>query len=199
MEFQLTIKDKGLPEIKYKHGDFTKKGYIDPKDCIKVLDNVKDILNKKNSEKPIKWLQPPKNAYMYDVDTDSIIMVLPEDTYYIPFVSSKDETLVFECKLPDIVAVKKKQSIYLFYIDDNEQLNPDSKLYPLRIGHVNDQGSVCLGTYKKVIDFNNPEAYFKELICYPVRHAEDVKTLRDVQANGFKKTYENKRILKTLL
>jgi hypothetical protein len=72
-------------------------------------------------------------------------------------------------------------------------------VYPLKIGHVSDSGWVCLGRFDKDLDMNNPEDYFKELISYPVSHANEVLNLREIQENGFVKSYSNKRVLRSYL
>ncbi|QVK17741.1 hypothetical protein KHQ81_12950 [Mycoplasmatota bacterium] len=197
-EFVLKIKDVGVPEIQVKDGKIKKKGFIDPRDCIKVLDDVKRVFQHKLTDQEVRWNIPTPNTLAIDNETNSIIVVLPADTYYIPYVAGK-EPIVFQCKLPPVICIKKTTNIYLFYTDDDDNITIESNIYPLKIGHVYGDGHVCLGSFDQRIDLNNAREYFRELICYPASHAHEVKYLREIQEQGFKKTFQNKKKMSSFI
>lgn len=77
-ELILKIKEKGVPEINVKDGKFVNKGFIDPRDCIKVLDQAKNIFKHKLIDTEVRWNISKPNVLAIDTETNSII---PHDTY----------------------------------------------------------------------------------------------------------------------
>lgn len=208
MKVILTFETDEAPKIEINYGTIKQKGYFDPLDGPDILQDVyqemfsgkKDLSGNKKRRRMIGWNIFKNNIIASDIKTESVIVKIPAQRYYMPFTIAANKT-VFKVNLPNIIGVKKHNWVGLFCTnEDFENINLNTEIYPLEIPHVYSDGSVCLGSFNARIDFNYPEKYFIELISYPNAHKQEVEKLREIEKNGYKITnYQRKIKLNNML
>lgn len=197
----ITAETNKIVKIEIIDGKLRKKGFVSNSNGEKLFDDLKKKLFSKDrdmySNIDIDWKIIQPSVLASDFST-SIICYIPQNTYYIPYVGGKEEQ-VFKVSYPAIIGVYSKNTVFIYWTEEElSNMNDTTKMYTLQMPHLFSNGTVCKGSFKEEIDFNNPSKYFIDLISYPVSHAKDVYLLRDNENNGYTKKYNNPITIKEI-
>lgn len=198
----ITVEKDKLLKLEYYEGRAKKKGFVDPEKVEEVIDSLKKILFTKDrymyNDEKVNWNLIAPYTVATDLKT-SIIYFIKEDTYYIPFVNGKEET-IFKITYPNLICIYSKGNVYIYWTDDEyEMINQDTKLYKLEMPHLYNDGRVCKGSFKEDIDFLNPKKYFVDLITFPVSHSHEAYMLRNADQYGYNKNRNYSTTLRNLI